>query len=198
MWPFSSKKSAADRAVAAMPRAIEVACQKWVEFYAQDFAKDMPLVDLVAFFVEGLEKGLRQWRDFKTAPDAIFLLIAVKGIEKSRTHLRLQLESALNLEVPAPHERTDEEEQAELQSILIDRVARKWSYFEQTLKFEPDVSLAERIKLFKVPFLEGLRRDFPMFAKASDNEFDSLIAIGIDRSGSTSIIEVYRALGRKF
>lgn len=197
MWPFSSKKSEADRALEAMPRAIEVARQKWLEFYAQDFAKDMELAELIAFFVQGLEKGLRKWKEYKSAPDLIFLLIAVKGVEKSRTHLRIQIESALKLKVPTPYERSDEEEQAELRKILIDRVNRKWTYFEETMKFRADVSLGERLRLFKMPFLEGVRRDFPMFANAPDSEFDSLIAIGIDRSGTASIIEVYRALGQK-
>lgn len=194
MWPFKKKRSDADIAIEWMPRAIEVAAQKWAEFEAQPFAEAMDLEQKLSVFTEGLERGLKQWTAFKRSPDALFLLIAAKGIERSRTYLRIELEAVLNFPIPGPHERSDEEEMAELKRKLIDRVARKWAYFTETLAFRDEVSLRDRVRAFKEPFLEGIIRDFPMFREAHGNEFDSMIALGIDQTGTHSIVEVQQAL----
>ena len=194
MWPFKRKKSKADVAIEWMPRAIEVAAQKWIEFELQPFAQEMELDQKIVLFAEGLGAGLKQWKEFESAPDSLFLLIAAKGIERSRTHLRLELEAVLKFAIPGPHERSDDEEMAELKSKLIDRVARTWAYFAETLVFKPEVPLEERIRSFKTPFLEGVRRDFPMFGDASDTELDALILLGIDQTGTHSIFEIQRAL----
>lgn len=178
-----------------MPRAIDIAAQKWIEFEAQPFAQDVVLGQRVALFAEGISKGFTQWSELKNAPDGVFLLIAAKGIERSRTYLRLELEAVLNIPIPGPFERTDEEEMAELKKKLIDRAARKWTYFEQALTFKKAVSLSTQLRAFKVPFLEGVRRDFAMFKDASDDEFDALIALGIDQTGAHSLFEVQHALG---
>lgn len=195
MWPFKKKQSDADLAIEWMPRAIDVAAQKWIEFESQPFAKEMDLEQKLFVFTEGFRKGLKQWVAFKRSPDPLFLLIAAKGVERSGTHLRMELEAVLNFPIPGPHERSDDEEMAELERKLIDRVSRKWAYFSDTLIFKDDVSLAQRIRSFKVPFLEGVRSDFPMFREAQDSEFDSMIALGIDQTGTHSIAEVYQALG---
>lgn len=149
MWPFKRRKSDADRAVEAMPRAINVAAQKWIEFEDQPFAQQMDLGEKIALFTEGIRKGFAQWSEFKNAPEGIFLLIAAKGIERSQTYLRLELEAVLNIPIPRPFERTDEEEMAELKRKLVDRAARKWAYFEQAMTFKEDVPLATRIRAFK-------------------------------------------------
>ena len=195
MWPFIKKKSQADIAIEWMPRAMEVAEFKWLEFEAQPWAQNMSLAEKISLFTQGLEAGLGQWNAFKNAPPGLMLLIAAKGVERSRTHLRMELEAVLNFPIPGPHERSDEEEMAELKKKLIDRASRKWRYFSDTLVFKDDVSLAQRIESFKIPFLEGVRRDFPMFKEAQHNEFDSMIALGIHQTGTHSIVEVYRALG---
>lgn len=197
MWPFAKRKSRADLAVEAMPRAIDIAAQKWVEFEAQPFAREMELSEKLHFFTEGIGKGFSQWKEFKGAPDGIFLLIAAKGVERSRTYLRLELETALGIPIPAPFERSDEEELDVLKGKLIDRAARKWRYFESAMPFKADVPLSTRIQAFKSPFLEGVRNDYSMFRDASDDEFDALIAIGIDQTGAHSIVDVQRALGLK-
>lgn len=195
MWLFKRKKSKAELAVEWMPRAIEVAAQKWVEFEAQPFAQEMELEQKIFLFAEGLRRGRQQWEAFADAADPLFLLIAAKGIERSRTHLRLELEAVLKLPIPGPHERSDEEEMEELKRKLIYRVARTWVYFTETLVFKPDVSLERRIQSFKIPFLEGVRRDFPMFKDAQDSELDPIIALGIDQTGTHTILELERALG---
>lgn len=98
MWPFKRKKSKSDVAIEWMPRAIEVAAQKWIEFEKQPFTQDMTLEQRIYLFTEVLGKGLKQWEAFSDAADSLFLLIAAKGIERSRTHLRLELEAVLNLQ----------------------------------------------------------------------------------------------------
>ena len=100
MWPFPSKKSRADLAIEWLPRAIEVATEKWLDFERQPFAKDMALADRVAFFVHGLEQGLGQWTAFKDSPSGIILMVAAKGIERSGTHSVNEIEKALNVEMP--------------------------------------------------------------------------------------------------
>jgi hypothetical protein len=197
-WPFRSKARQADIALGKMPQAIEIASEKWIEFEAQEFAKPMELGQRILAFTDGLEAGLRKWDAFKSAPDGFFLLIAAKGIEHSRAHLRMDIEAALKIPIPEPFERSDEEELSELQDILIDRVARKWTYFEDTIHFDADVSLAHRIDAFKGPFLEGVRRELPSLAKAPDSDFGAFFAIGIERSGRWSILEVHDALGLNF
>ncbi len=197
MWPFSKRESKADLAIDAMPRAIDIAAGKWVEFEAQHFASEMGLPEKLHFFSEGIRKGFSQWNEFKNAPDSIFLLIAAKGVERSGTYLRLELEGALGAPIPAPFERSDDEELELLKGKLIDRAARKWTYFESVMLFKADVPLSTRIQAFKTPFLEGVRNDYPMFRDASDEELDALIAIGIDQSGAHSIFDVQQALGLK-
>ncbi len=198
MWPFTKRKSPADLAVEAMPRAIDIAAQKWVEFEAQPFATEMDLTEKLHLFTEGIARGFSHWKEFKDAPGGIFLLIAAKGVERSRTYLRLELEAALGIPIPAPFERSDEEELDVLNGKLIERAARKWSYFEKAMPFKAEVPLATRIRAFKMPFLEGVRNDYPMFKDAPDDEFDPMIALGIDQTGTHSIVEVQRALGLKY
>ena len=197
MWPFGKKKTKADLAVEWMPRAIDAARHHWLEFEAQTWTQSMPLTEKIPLFCRGLEARLGQWKAYRNAPQGLIILIAAKGIESSRTHLRLELEAIFNMAIPTPHERTDEEELEELKKMLVDRAVRKWIYFTNTLEFNDSVTLYERIESFKMPFLEGLRRDYVMFREAMDNEFDSLIAIAIDRSGTHSIFEVQKALGIK-
>jgi hypothetical protein len=197
MWPFKKKRSAADIAIEWTPRAIDVAKQQWLEFEDQPFAMAMPLDEKLFLFNEGLKSGLRQWEAFQDSPDALFLLIAAKGVERSRTHLRIEIETALKTPIPLPHERTDEEENQILMAKLIEQISRKWAYFSKTLVFNDDVSLRVRIDAFRLPLLEEVRIDFPMFREAEDNFFDPLIALGIEKSGTNSISELENALRLK-
>lgn len=197
MWPFKPKKSEADLVSEWMPRAIDVAAQKWLEFESQPFAEGLDLEEKLFVFNEGLTRGLNQWKAFKRSPDPMFLLIAAKGIERSGTHLRIQIESALQIPLPEPHERTDEEEGQELTNRIIENVLRKWAYFAQTLQFTNDIPLLQQIEAFRGPFLESLRRDYPMFRETPDDFFDSMIALGIEQSGTHSLLALERALQLK-
>ena len=66
--------------------------------------------------------------------------------------------------------------------------------FSETLVFKNEVPLRARINSFKVPFLQGVRIDFPMFLEAPDEFFDPIITLGISQSGLHSIDEVEHAL----
>ena len=100
MWPFKSRQSKADLAVEWLPRAIEVAKVKWIEFEAQPFAESFSLAEKIFFFSGGLEKGLSQWEAFKNPPQGLMMLIAAKGIQLSGTHSKAEIEQALCLELP--------------------------------------------------------------------------------------------------
>ncbi|HMC91251.1 MAG TPA: hypothetical protein VKI45_02210 [Allosphingosinicella sp.] len=195
MWPFRRKQSRADLAVEWMPRAINVATQKWVEFENQPLAASMGLDEKIYLFTQGLAAGLRQWKAFEAGPDALMLLVAAKGVERSRTYLRVEIETALGITLPEPHERTDAEESQLLTAKLVDRVSRKWGYFSTALIFRSDVPLEAQIESFKAPFLHGVRADFAMLRDAPEEFFDSIITLGIVESGTHSIDEVERALG---
>src|SRR3546814_4272997 len=98
MWPFNRRKSKADMAIEWMPRAIEVASQKWSEFERQPFAADWPLDEKIYQFSLALGKGLNQWEAFKDSPNELMLLLAAKGVERSGTHLRRSEEHTSDLQ----------------------------------------------------------------------------------------------------
>jgi hypothetical protein len=173
-----------------MPRAIDVASQKWLEFVSQPFAVSMNLDEKLFRFTEGLGLGLRQWQAFKGSPDSLMLLIAAKGAERSGTHLRIEIETALRFSLPTPHERTDEEENRILMDRVIDRASRKWRYFHETIKFNDDTPLETKIKIFQVPFVQGIKTDMPMFFDAPDVFFRQMVLLGITESGTLSLDEI--------
>ena len=194
MWPFKRKKSKADIAVEWMPRAIEVATQKWLEFESQPFASAMALDEKLHLFSVGLGKGLKQWKAYENSPDSVMLLFAAKGAEHSKTHLRIEIETALGLPLPEPHVRTDWEETEILMEKIIDRASRKWSYQSDVFVFKDEVTLRAKIEGFKIPFIEGVRNDFPMLRDAPDNFFDAMIGLGITRTGTHTLEDVECAL----
>lgn len=108
MFGFGKRKakaeahSKADATIAVMDDAIRLAAERWTYFCdTLPFRKDVALVDrITAFmfpFMEGARKSLPALRD---APDAVLLVIVAKGIERSRTHSRTQIEEALGLPLP--------------------------------------------------------------------------------------------------
>ena len=100
MWPFKEKKSKAALAIEWLPRAIEVAKYKWIEFDAQPFARDFSLTEKIILFAEGLESGLSQWKVFRNPPQGLMMLIAAKGIQASGTHSKTEIELALCIDLP--------------------------------------------------------------------------------------------------
>ena len=193
MWPFKKKQNSSEAAVEWMPRAIEVASQKWQEFDSQPFAAKMPLDEKIFRFSEGLGLGLKQWSAFKASPDSLMLLIAAKGVEQSRTYLRIEIETALGFPLPTPHERTDEEENRILMDRVVERSSRKWRYFWETLKFDSSTTLREKIEVFQVPFVQGVKMDMAMFRDAPDDFFLQIVVLGLADSGTLSPAEIEAA-----
>lgn len=94
------KKSPADQAIEALPQAIDVAAQKWLEFQRLPFRDDVPLEMKIMAFLVPLQDGLSKWDAFRQSPDAIFFIIACKGVEKSGTHSTEEIERAIGLPLP--------------------------------------------------------------------------------------------------
>lgn len=101
MWPFK-RKSKADATLAVMDQAIAFAADKWSYFTkAMPFKADVPLKDRISMFLVPATEGLKNnYPALRSAPDAIFLLIVAKGIEKSGTHTRVQIEAGLGVQLP--------------------------------------------------------------------------------------------------
>lgn len=194
MWPFKKKVSDAGRSMEWLPRAIDVAAEKWMQFESQPFAADMPLNEKLFRFSEGLGRGLRQWQGLNDLKDDIVFLIAAKGAEKSRTHLRIEIETAVGFPLPTPHERTDEEENRILMSRIVDRARRKWLYFNETIKFDDTTTLHEKIEMFQIPFIQGLRQDFPMLCEAPDHFLQQMTVLGILDTKTLSLEDTEIAL----
>ncbi|WP_298671317.1 hypothetical protein [uncultured Sphingomonas sp.] len=102
MFGFGKKQSKADAAIAVMPQAIEAASEKW-RFFCEKlvFKAEVPLADRIASFTVPFFQGARQnIPALKEAPDAVLLLIVAKGIERSGTHTKAQIEQALGTRLP--------------------------------------------------------------------------------------------------
>jgi hypothetical protein len=114
----------------------------------------------------------------------LMLLVAALGVERSRSHLRIEIEMALGILLPAPHERTDAQETEILMNRIVERAMEKWRYFDGVIVFKKDVSLKERVRAFQVPFVQGVRQDFPMFGDAPYAFFTKIVGLGISKSGT--------------
>lgn len=102
MWPFKKKKSEADEAVAVLPQTIEIVAGKWVYFCKSlPFKEDVPLIERITAFSVPMFEGIRKnVPALRKAPDALLLIIVAKGVEKSGTHTREQIEEALGAPLP--------------------------------------------------------------------------------------------------
>lgn len=195
MWPFKKKKSDSRSSMEWLPRAVDTAAQKWIDFECQPFASNMTLAEKLFRFSEGLGADVKQWQGLHDLQDNLVFLIAAKGVEKSKTHLRIEIETAVGFALPSPHERTDEEENEILMNRIVDRARRKWQHFHETIKFKDSTSLRKKIEIFQVPFSQGIKRALPMFVDAPDDFFFRLIVLGIVDSGTLSTTETDMVLG---
>ena len=105
MWPFIRKKSAADMAIEEMPKAIEAARKKWLIYNELPFKMGVPLDWKIRRFMIPFEQFLRGWDAYKDAPGAVVLLIVCKGVQRSGTHTKAEIEAALNITLPSGHDR---------------------------------------------------------------------------------------------
>ena len=101
MWPFR-RKSEADLAIDVMDDVIAHVAEKWRNFQEFFVFKDgVGLEDQVFSFSVPMTEGIRNtFPQLRKSPDAVIFLFMVKGIEKSGTHTRDQLEKALGVEIP--------------------------------------------------------------------------------------------------
>lgn len=102
MFGFRKKQSKADAALAVMDDAIGMAAEKWrYSCEKLPHRADLPLVDRIASFLIPFSEGARaSIPAFKDAPDAVLLIMVAKGIERSGTHTRAQIEDALGIPLP--------------------------------------------------------------------------------------------------
>lgn len=99
---FRRKKSAADDVIAVMYDVIQTASDKWTLFSNTIIYKqEVPLVDRVTAFMVPFEEGLRaNVPALRNPPDGLILMLVLKGIEKSGTHTRQEIETAFGLRLP--------------------------------------------------------------------------------------------------
>jgi hypothetical protein len=101
MWPFS-RKSQSEKVLAVFDDAADFACEKWLYYNSVlKFKDDVDFRDILAGFIFPLQEGLQnKFPLLKESPEPLFFLIAAKGIVKSKTHTKEQLEDALSISLP--------------------------------------------------------------------------------------------------
>ena len=102
MWPFSRKRARAVAARELISEVVDIACEKWTYFHGSlPFKADVSLRDKISTFYvpfsEGLEQNIPELRD---APEGLVLMLIAKGIVKSGTHSRSEIEIALGAKLP--------------------------------------------------------------------------------------------------
>jgi hypothetical protein len=102
MWPFTKPKTKADAVLEILEAAISVTSEKWTLFSKTlTFKEDVPLRDRITAFLVPASEGLRKnFEPLSDGAEGIILLIVVKGIERSRTHSKSEIESAMGISIP--------------------------------------------------------------------------------------------------
>ena len=102
MWPFSKKKTPADRALEEMDDAIRFCAEKWVYFRnALPLKAGTPLSKEIAMFAVPAIQGLRNnFREIGKSPDALLYLCIGLGILSSGTHTKSEIEGAMGAPLP--------------------------------------------------------------------------------------------------
>jgi hypothetical protein len=102
MWPFRKKATAADRVIEIYDDAIGLAAEKWLHFSkVLVFKDDVELREKIYMFsVPAFEGLMNNFPPLKEAPEGVLYLIVLKGIEKSGTYSRSQIETAIGIELP--------------------------------------------------------------------------------------------------
>jgi len=101
VWPFKIK-SQADAIIDVLEHSISFTSEKWLHFTASlPFRDDVELRERIRYFAMPVGEGLRNnFPALREANEAILLIIVAKGIERSGTHSRAELEAALGLPLP--------------------------------------------------------------------------------------------------
>jgi hypothetical protein len=103
MFGLGKSKSKADAALGVMDSTVATAAEKWRLFCDKvSYRDNVGLADRIAAFSVPFGDGARQnIPALRTAPDGLLLLIVAMGVEKSGTHSRAEIESALGVKLPA-------------------------------------------------------------------------------------------------
>ena len=102
MFSFFKRKSRADKALEVMPDAIELSAKNWRIFSNQlVFKEDVPLRERIYSFHLVNEQGLKNnFKALQDAPEAITMLIAVKGMILSGDYDKETIEESLDIKIP--------------------------------------------------------------------------------------------------
>jgi len=102
MFGFGKRQSKADATIAVLDQTIGVAADKWLYFCEKLPVRDgVDLVERITSFSVPFSEGARRnIPALKDAPDAVLFLIVAKGVERSGTHTRSQIEQALGIQLP--------------------------------------------------------------------------------------------------
>lgn len=102
MWPFRKKATAADRTIEVWDDAIAHAAEQWINYSkVLVFKSEVGLRERIFAFSVPMFEGLKnKFPPLREAPDAVLLLLVAKCIEKSGTHSRSQIETALGMPLP--------------------------------------------------------------------------------------------------
>jgi len=102
MWPFRSKARDAERVIAVFDEAVALATDKWLMFSKTIvFKSEVALGERIQLFAVPMFEGLRSnYPPLKNASAAVLLLIVAKGVQKSGTHSRAEIEQALGAPLP--------------------------------------------------------------------------------------------------
>lgn len=102
MFGFKKRKSKADATVAVLDDAIALAAERW-KFFCDKlvFRENVDLADRIAAFMVPFEEGAaKTFPVLRGAPDGVILMIVAKGVERSGTHSRAEIERALGVPLP--------------------------------------------------------------------------------------------------
>jgi hypothetical protein len=102
MFGFKKRQSKADAAVAVLDDAIHLAAERW-QFFCDKlaFRESVGLADrITAFMVPFAEGAGKTFPALQNAPEGVILMIVAKGVERSGTHSRAEIERALGLPLP--------------------------------------------------------------------------------------------------
>jgi hypothetical protein len=102
MWPFRRKSADTEKVIAVLDDTINIVAQKWRHFSTTlVFKEDVPLQERIAAFSFPMFEGIRKnVPELRKSPDAFLLIVVAKGIEKSGTHSRAEIEEALGAALP--------------------------------------------------------------------------------------------------
>jgi hypothetical protein len=76
----------------------------------------------------------------------------------------------------------------------ISKISDRWLYYNEKLKFKPDVRLAEIIEGFAMPMQEFVRMSYPLLDAAGPRFFWMVVFHGIQRTGSPSLDAINQAI----